>query len=46
VLVPGEPEQRSAAGRAAGIPLDAATWDQLTTAAAALRVDVPADSIT
>ncbi len=45
VLLPGEPEQRSAADRAADIPLDAATWEQLTTAAATLRVDVPADSI-
>lgn len=39
VMLPGEPERRTTtARRAAGIPLDDATWAQLTDAAAALGV--------
>jgi uncharacterized oxidoreductase len=42
VLLPGEPEQRTAERRRAeGIMVDEATWAQLTAAAAALGVAVP-----
>lgn len=42
ILVPGEPERRSAAQRRqAGIPLDDGTWKQLTTLAEKLKVEVP-----
>ncbi len=42
VLLPGEPEQRTAARRqAVGIPVDGTTWSQLTTAAAEFGVAVP-----
>lgn len=43
VMVPGEPEQRTAAEREAqGIPVDDVTWAALAEAAASLGVDVPA----
>ncbi len=43
VLLPGEPERRTAERRRAeGIPVNEATWRQLTEAAAALGVSVPA----
>ena len=38
VLVPGEPEARSAAQRAAGIPVEAETWRQIEAIAAELGV--------
>lgn len=42
VLLPGEPEQRTARQRRAqGIPIDETTWRQLTEAAAELGVSVP-----
>jgi uncharacterized oxidoreductase len=42
VMLPGEPEQRSAARRRAeGVAVDEATWGQLGAAAATLGVDVP-----
>lgn len=43
ILVPGEPEQRSIAEREAnGIPLDDATWEQLTEAGGSVGVATPA----
>jgi uncharacterized oxidoreductase len=43
VLLPGEPEQRSARQRReSGIPLDETTWEQITAAAAEWGVDAPA----
>ena len=43
ILIAGEPEARSAARRRAeGIPLDDATWSQITAAAASVGVGVPA----
>ena len=36
VLLPGEPERRAAAARAAGIPVDDRTWQQVREAAAKL----------
>jgi uncharacterized oxidoreductase len=42
ILVPGEPERRSAAERRKiGIPLDDGTWKQLTALADRLRVNLP-----
>jgi len=42
VLLPGEPEQRSAERRRAeGIPIDDTTWTQLVDAATKLRVSAP-----
>jgi uncharacterized oxidoreductase len=42
VLLPGEPEQRTAEQRrAAGIPIDETTWGQLAAAANRLGVTVP-----
>lgn len=42
VLLPGEPEDRTQAGReAAGIPVEAATWQRLAALADALGVAVP-----
>lgn len=42
VLLPGEPEQRTAARRRAeGIPIDETTWSQLAGAAAEFGVTVP-----
>jgi LDH2 family malate/lactate/ureidoglycolate dehydrogenase len=39
VLVPGDPERLSREARQrAGIPLDAATWEELVTAGAAMGV--------
>ena len=44
VLLPGEPEQHTAARRQAeGIPVDETTWSQLMTAAAEFGIAVPAD---
>ncbi len=43
ILVPGEPERRSMAEREAnGIPLDEATWEQLTEAGSSVGVATPA----
>jgi uncharacterized oxidoreductase len=43
ILVPGEPERRSMAEREAnGIPLDDATWEQLTEAGSSVGVATPA----
>ena len=42
IMVPGDPERRSAAQRRqAGIPLDDGTWKQLTTLAERLKVEIP-----
>ena len=42
VLLPGEPERRTAARRQAeGIPVDETTWNQLTSAAAEFGVAIP-----
>ncbi len=38
ILLPGEPEQRAAAARAAGIPVDERTWEQVREAAAKLGI--------
>jgi uncharacterized oxidoreductase len=38
ILLPGEPERRAAAERAAGIPVDDRTWDQVREAAAKLGI--------
>ncbi|MEN9936914.1 MAG: hypothetical protein RLZZ387_3493 [Chloroflexota bacterium] len=46
VLLPGDPEHRTEARRRAeGVPLDDATWGQLTEVAATYGIDVGADSI-
>lgn len=46
VLLPGEPEQRTAElRRAEGIPLDGRTWSELTAAAATLGVAMPASDL-
>jgi LDH2 family malate/lactate/ureidoglycolate dehydrogenase len=42
VLLPGEPEQRSAERRQAeGIPIDETTWGQLVAAGERLGISVP-----
>ncbi len=38
ILLPGEPERRAARERAAGIPVDERTWDQVREAAAKLGI--------
>ncbi len=38
ILLPGEPERRMAAARAAGIPIDGRTWEQVCEAAAAVGI--------
>jgi uncharacterized oxidoreductase len=38
ILLPGEPERRAAAARAAGIPIDERTWGQVAEAAAKLGI--------
>ncbi len=38
ILLPGEPERRAAAARAAGIPVDHRTWQQVREAAAKLGI--------
>ncbi len=40
VMLPGEPEQRSAEQRAAGIPIDETTWAQLAAAVVEFGVDL------
>ena len=42
ILLPGDPERRTAKGRdVSGIPLDAANWEKLVALADELSVDVP-----
>jgi hydroxycarboxylate dehydrogenase B len=38
ILLPGEPERRAAATRAAGIPIDDRTWQQVVDAAGKLGI--------
>ena len=38
ILLPGEPERRAAAARAAGIPIDERTWEQVVDAAGKLGI--------
>ncbi len=45
VLIPGEPEQRAAATRAAAIPIDGATFEQLCIAAITAGVAKAADAL-
>ncbi|MFV0279902.1 MAG: malate/lactate/ureidoglycolate dehydrogenase [Rhodoblastus sp.] len=41
VLVPGEPERETAAERAAGLPIDATTWNEISAAAQSVGVAAP-----